>query len=70
MTTFSIIREPDDQAAEARVSIGKAPEDMGYYLVFRGDPAVVLDTLHVVTAEAERALPAGEYADKRGRPQG
>ena len=68
MTIFAFSREPDDPTA-LRASIGGS-ELLGYYLVFRGEPDATLAMLREVLAEAERALPAGDYADKRGRPQG
>lgn len=64
-----ITREPDDKLAEVRVSIGGS-KTLGYYLTFRGDPKDVIRVLETMTAVAKVALPAGKYADKRGRPQG
>lgn len=69
MTLFAISREPNAEWAPLRASIGGNAK-MGYYLVFRGDPAEVLAMLEAVTEEARRALPDKDYADKRGRPQG
>lgn len=66
---WAITREPDDSFADARVSLGlKKP--FGAYLVFRGDPEEVVELLRKAYAVAKTALPAKEYDDKRGRPQG
>lgn len=67
----SIIREPDDQLAKVRISLGRtrgAPD--GVYLVFRGDPAAVVELLELAADLARQELPDGRYQDKRGRPQG
>lgn len=68
-TLFSIIREPDDKLASARICLGHAP-GVGSYIVFRGDVNAALALLRESLTVAEAALPAGEYNDKRGRPQG
>jgi hypothetical protein len=69
----SIIREPDDRLATVRVSLGSASlrlgED-GIYLVFRGDPAAVVELLETAAELARQKLPNGRYQDRRGRPQG
>jgi hypothetical protein len=65
----SITREPDCRLADVRVSIGRK-RGIGIYLVFRGDPAATVALLEAAATVAKRALPAGEYADHRGRPQG
>jgi hypothetical protein len=70
LARWNITREADDKLAVARVSLGKAPGDVGSYLVFRGDPADVVELLESALAVARAALPVGRYADKRGRPQG
>lgn len=67
---WSIIREPDDPAAETRVSIGSLPRELGAYLVFRGEPDKVVDILEKTLEKAKQELPQGNYKDQRGRPQG
>ena len=67
---WSIIREPDDGMAETRASIGTLPKGKGAYLVFRGEPDKVVEALEATLEKAKEALPAGDYADKRKRPQG
>lgn len=69
MTRMQITREPDDELADVRVSIG-SKEGVGVYLVFRGDPDAVLEVLSAAMAAAKVALPAGRYADHHRRPQG
>lgn len=66
----SVIREPDDQLAESRISIEKPRGMDGLYIVFRGEPEATLQVLRDALAVAEHALPTGHYEDKRGRPQG
>lgn len=66
----SLIREPDDRLATVRISLGRAPGDVGWYLVFRGTPGDTVGLLREALATAERELLAGRYQDKRGRPQG
>lgn len=71
MSEVSIIREPDDNIAETRISLGnprEMPDD--FYIVFRGNPEKVVNLLRKALAVAEVALPAGHYKDTRGRPQG
>jgi hypothetical protein len=65
---IALTRQPDDALA-LRASVGGDPT-IGYYLIFRGDPETVVKMLEKVTAIAKEALPRGDYADKRGRPQG
>lgn len=60
---ISVTREPDDPEA-LRASIG-GREDVGYYLVFRGDPEEVLDMLRAVLPAAEAMLPVGNYKGQR-----
>lgn len=67
MRTFSVSREPDDPLA-LRASIGGTPE-MGYYLVFRGDPEKVREMLHEVVAIVDDELAKPEFWQPRG-PQG
>lgn len=69
MTTFAISREPQDPIGVLRASIGGTPV-VGFYLVFRGDPADVLKMLEAVTEEARRVFETGDFADERGQPQG
>lgn len=66
----SIVREPDDRLAESRISLGKARGMDGIYIVFRGKPDAAVELLRKALKVAEKKLPKGEYADKRGRPQG
>lgn len=66
---WSIIREPDDNLADVRVSLGKKSR-LGAYMVFRGDPKEVVKLLEESLLEAKRTLPKGDYKDHRGRPQG
>jgi hypothetical protein len=66
----SIIREPDDTLAVSRVSLGRAPGGLGFYIVFRGEPAAAVELLEKSLEIARAALPAGRYSDRRGRPQG
>lgn len=69
---WSILREPDDEMAKARVSLGSV--DMGNaegaYMVFRGSPEEVIRLLEESVLEARRKLLRGIYEDRRGRPQG
>jgi hypothetical protein len=69
---WSISREPDDRLAKTRISLGSVDmgNDEGAYIVFRGNPEKVVELLEKAYKEAQRKLPRGEYADKRGRPQG
>lgn len=60
---FSLIRETDDPLA-LRASIGGKPE-LGFYLVYRGDPRAVLAMLREVVRQAEGELAAGTQ-----RPRG
>ena len=69
MTNFALSREPDDISGILRASIG-GNETVGYYLVFRGDPDKIVQMLKDVTINTIDALSIGNYADKRGRPQG
>lgn len=43
-------------------------DEIGYYLVFRGDPEKVTEMLDMMTQAAKQMLPAGRYNDKRSRP--
>ena len=65
----SITREPPDRLADVRISLG-ALNNLGIYIVFRGDPEKTVQLLKDALAVAEVALPRGDYDDKRGRPQG
>lgn len=67
---WSIIRQPNDPAAETRVSIGSLPNELGIYLVFRGEPENVINVLEKTLEKAREELPQGNYKDQRGRPQG
>lgn len=67
---WSIIREPDDEIAAVRISLGKPKDFEGAYMVFRGDPEEVIKLLEKSVSEARRTLLRGRYTDKRGRPQG
>lgn len=66
---WSVTREPDDRLADVRISLGKK-RDLGCYIVFRGDPEEVVKLLENSLLVAKEALPARNYTDKRGRPQG
>lgn len=66
---WSITREPDDRLADVRISIGKK-NDLGCYIVFRGRPEEVVELLETSLLVAKEALPARNYRDNRGRPQG
>lgn len=66
---WAITREPDDKLADVRISLG-LKSDIGAYMVFRGDPEVVVQFLAESLSEARRTLPRGDYTDHRGRPQG
>jgi hypothetical protein len=67
----SIIREPDDQLASVRISLGRTrARPDGVYLVFRGEPADTIELLELALDLARQGLPDGRYQDKRGRPQG
>jgi len=70
MTEVSIIREPDDPIADARISLGNPRGFDDFYIVFRGDPEKVVKLLEKALRVAKIALPNGAYQDKRGRPQG
>lgn len=61
---WRVIREPEDPLA-LRASIG-GNDDVGHYLVFRGDPQKVVDMLKSAAEQAEALLPAHRYIDKRG----
>lgn len=69
-TPVSIIREPDDAIAKARISLGRPRDIAGIYIVFRGEPEEVIELLELSLTIAKDQLPAGNYDDKRGRPQG
>jgi hypothetical protein len=66
---WSVTREPDDKLADVRISLGKK-SSVGSYMVFRGDPRETVELLSEALRMARRALPAGDYTDHRGRPQG
>ena len=66
MTQVSIIREPDDLIADARISLGCPRGVDDFYIVFRGDPDKVVNLLRNALEVAEEALPKGEYDDHRG----
>lgn len=68
MTEVAIIREPDDAVAETRISTGKPRGVDGIYIVFRGDPDRVVETLKRAYELAKERIPGGEYEDRR-RPQ-
>lgn len=56
----SIIREPDDQLARVRISLGRTRQRPdGVYLVFRGE------LLELALDLARQELPDGRYQDKR-----
>ena len=67
---WSIIREPDDEIAAVRISLGKPKDFKGAYMVFRGNPREVIQLLEESLSEARKTLLRGHYEDKRGRPQG
>jgi hypothetical protein len=66
---WAITREPDDNLADVRISLG-LKRNMGAYMVFRGDPEETIHLLEESLLEARRTLLRGKYTDKRGRPQG
>ena len=66
----AIVREPDDRLAKTRISLGDDKSGSGFYIVFRGEPENVVSLLNEALKVAEVALPAGQYSDHRGRPQG
>lgn len=67
----AIIREPDDKLRDAHISMGQPKgRPNSFYLVFRGEPAAVIELLEKALLTAQYALPQGKYQDKRGRPQG
>lgn len=70
MAHVAITREPDDQIAETRISLGNPKGMNDFYIVFRGDPEKVVELLGKAHEVAKHALPRGLYTDKRGRPQG
>lgn len=70
MTKVAITREPDSRGIEARISLGKPMSMDGFYIVFRGEPEMVIKLLRAALQVAEEALPLGLYTDERGRPQG
>jgi hypothetical protein len=45
-------------------------QNLGAYIVFRGEPDKVVELLENSLQEAREALLTGQYEDKRGRPQG
>lgn len=51
---------------KVEASIG-GNDEIGYYLVFRGDPEKVTEMLDMMTQAAKQMLPAGRYNDKRSR---
>lgn len=67
----AVIREPDDPARSAHISLGRPREKPdAIYLVFRGTPEANIELLEDALLVAQAALPTGRYKDKRGRPQG
>ena len=69
MTLVQLVREPDDEIAEVRISLGTPRGQDAFYLVFRGEPEKVVELLKQAHAVAAVALPNGTYQDMR-RPQG
>lgn len=65
MRRISIIREPDDRLDKTRISLGEPKDNVGFYVVFRGEPEDVVSLLKEALKVAEVALPAGHYTDKR-----
>lgn len=70
----TVTREDDDQRMIAgktvnvlRASIGGNDDMGGFYLVFRGEPAKVVEMLEMMTEAAKNMLPRGQYKDKRRR---
>lgn len=47
-----------------RASIG-GNDSIGFYLVFRGDPAKVVTMLEMMAEAAKDMLPRGQYKDER-----
>lgn len=79
MLRLVITREDDDitlvldgeEMPTLRASIG-GNKEIGFYLVFRGDPGEVAEMLATVNDVAAHALPGGAYEDKRsdhGKPE-
>ncbi len=57
---IKVIREDDDSTCSVRASIGGV-QGIGYYLVFRGEPAAIVATLRRLAD----ALEIGPIIDKR-----
>jgi hypothetical protein len=70
----SVSREDDDtvnvpgkgEMEALRASIG-GNDEIGFYLVFRGEPKKVVKMLEMMTAAAKDMLPRGNYKDERRR---
>lgn len=60
-----IVRQTDDLLVKTRISLGDTKNDMGFYIVFRGEPENVVHLLKEALAAVEVALPAGDYEDQR-----
>jgi hypothetical protein len=56
-----IIKEPDDPICP-RASCG-GTDAIGYYLVYRGDPMLVLQILDTVTQSLRAVVASGKLAD-------
>jgi len=65
----SITREPDDELADVRISLG-LKKRMGIYIVFRGDPTETIELLERALAEAKSRIPGRGYRDYRKGPRG
>lgn len=66
---WSIIREKDDKLADVRISLGYK-NNVGAYLVFRGNPYEVIGLLDEALIKTRLAIAQGNYKDIRNRPQG
>jgi hypothetical protein len=64
MTKVSIIREPDDPIADARISIGSPRGSEDFYFVFRGDPEQVIALLEKALPVVKAAFSANMYDDR------
>lgn len=66
-TPVRFIRKDEDVADAPRVTIGNLKDQVGIYVVFRGEPADAVAVLTSALAEAKTNLLTGKYEDRRGQ---
>lgn len=67
MTLISIVREPDDPIADARIALGSPLNSKDFYIIFRGDPDKVIALLENALAAAKQHIPNENYETRPGR---